>query len=143
MEKQKLEHNKKLITLYFEEVWNKGNLHLLDELLSEDYINHSPGTPNPPKGPAGLKPIIESMRNAIPDLHYMIQDLVITEDKVVARVRMTGTHTGDFFGIPASHQKIEVKQINIEKIANGRISEHWRLTDDLTLMKQMGVINNN
>jgi steroid delta-isomerase-like uncharacterized protein len=140
MEKQKLEQNKKLITAYFEEVWNKGNILLLDEIISEDYINHSPGTPNPPKGPSGLKPIIESMRNAIPDLHYSILDLVVTEEKVAARVKMTGTHRGHFFGIPASNQKIEVNQINIEKIRDGRISEHWRITDDLNLMKQMGVI---
>jgi steroid delta-isomerase-like uncharacterized protein len=138
MEKQKLEHNKRLITAYFEEVWNKGNLQLLDELIAEDYINHSPGSPNSPKGPAGLKPIIQSIRKAIPDLHYTILDLLVTEEKVAARVKMTGTHTGDFFGIPASGQKIEVSQINIEKIVDGKISEHWRLTDDLSLMKQMG-----
>jgi steroid delta-isomerase-like uncharacterized protein len=140
MERQKLEHNKKLITAYFEEVWNKGNLDLLDELLTEDYLNHSPGTPNPPRGPIGLKPIIDVMRNAILDLHYTIQDLIVTEEKVVAMVIMRGTQTGNFFGIPPSNQKIEVTQINIEKIRDGRISEHWRLTDDFNLMKQMGVI---
>jgi steroid delta-isomerase-like uncharacterized protein len=133
-------YNKQLIRTYFNEAWNKGNVSVLDTLLSKDYNNHTPSTPNPPQGPEGLKPIIKAIRTAFPDLHYEIKDLVATPDRVVARVVMTGTHTGPLFGIPATGKKIEVNQINIEAIENGRIKNHWRVTDELTLMKQIGVV---
>ena len=134
-----IQHNQQLIRDYFNEVWNKGNLDLLDELLSIDYLNHSSSIPDVPPGPAGLKPIVTTMRIAFPDLHYSIQDLIITETRIVARVKMTGTHTGDFFGIPPTNKKISVDQINIEYIKDGRISEHWRITDENTMMSQLGL----
>jgi steroid delta-isomerase-like uncharacterized protein len=127
-----------LIRRYFE-VWNTGVLEPLDELLSSAYINHTPSTPNPPRGPEGLKPIIVAMRTAFPDLHYRIEDIVATPDRAVARVVMTGTHRGAFFGFPATGRPVRVNQINIEQIdRQGRIAEHWRVTDELTLMRQLG-----
>lgn len=134
-----IRHNQKLIQNYFHEVWNKGNIDLLDELLTPNYLNHSSSIPDSPPGPAGLKPIVKAMRIAFPDLHYAIQDLIVTDDRVVARVKMSGTHTGDFFGIPPTHKKIAVNQVNIEYIENGRISEHWRITDENTMMIQLGL----
>ncbi len=80
------EHNKQLVRTYFNEAWNKGNVSVLDTLLSKDYINHTPSVPNPPQGPEGLKPIIKAIRTAFPDLHYEIKDLIATPDRVVARV---------------------------------------------------------
>ena len=140
MKKENLiQQNQQLIRDYFNEVWNKGNLDILDELLSIDYLNHSSSIPDTPPGPVGLKPIVTTMRIAFPDLHYSIQDLIITETRIVARVKMTGTHTGDFFGIPPTNKKISVDQINIEYIKDGRISEHWRITDENTMMSQLGL----
>jgi steroid delta-isomerase-like uncharacterized protein len=133
-----LDNNRRLIQRYFKEVWNEGRLDVLDELLTPDYINHSPGVPNPRPGPADLKPIVASMRAGIPDLHYTILDLVVAEDKVTAFVRMTGTHRGDFFGIPPTGRSIDVRQMQIEWIRGGRICQHWRITDDLTLLRQLG-----
>jgi steroid delta-isomerase-like uncharacterized protein len=134
------ENNKKIVMSYFNEAWNKGDLNVLDSLLSEDYINHTPSTPNPPKGPAGLKPIILAIRKGFPDLRYDIKEIITTNDRVVARVVMTGTQTDTLFGIPPSGRRIEVNQINIERIENGKITEHWRVTDELTMMKQLGLV---
>lgn len=125
---------------YFEEVWNQGRVDVLDELLAPTYVNHTPSTPDPPPGPDGLKPIVLAMRRAFPDLHYEIQDVVATNDTVVLRVVMTGTHRADLFGLPATGRRVSVAQINIEHIRDGRIAEHWRVTDELTLMKQLGVV---
>lgn len=125
---------------YFNEVWNGGDVTALDQLLAPSYINHTPSTPNPPPGPAGLKPIVLAMRTAFPDLHYEIKDLIATEDSVVMRVLMTGTHRGDLFGLPATGKKVSVEQINIEHIRDGRIVEHWRVTDELQLMRQLGAV---
>lgn len=134
------EQNKEMVRTYFNEVWNKGKVSVLDTLLSSDYTNHTPSTPNPPRGPNGLKPIVLAIRQAFPDLHYEIKDLIATKDRVVARVVMSGTQTGPLFGIPPTGKHIEVNQINIEAIEQGRIKDHWRVTDELTLMKQIGQV---
>lgn len=132
-----IERNRKIGERYFEEVWNKGRVDVLDELLTPDYINHTPSTPNPPRGPGGLKPIVQAIRAGFPDLRYEIQDIVVTPERVVMRVIMTGTNTGVLFGKPPTGKAIRVNQINIEKIRDGRISEHWRVTDEAELQRQL------
>lgn len=136
----RIARNREIGLRYFNEVWNRGNVTALDQLLAPSYINHTPSTPNPSPGPEGLKPIVLAMRSAFPDLHYEIKDLIATEDKVVMRVVMTGTHRGDLFGLPATGKKVSVEQINIEHLRDGRIVEHWRVTDELTLMRQLGAV---
>lgn len=136
----RLEQNQTIIKRYFEEVWNKGNWDTLDEIISLDYINHSPGISNPPKGPKGLKPIVMAMRAAFSDLHYEITNMVLAEDQVAVHTIMRGTHQGDFFGIPATNKSVELSQMQIERIEEGKIIEHWRVTDEITLMKQLGLI---
>jgi steroid delta-isomerase-like uncharacterized protein len=135
---EQIAHNEKLARRYFEEAWNRGDVAVLDEILAPDYVNHTPSTPNPPPGPAGLKPIILAMRRAFPDLHYAIKDVISTEDAVTIRVVMTGTHRGDLFGLAPTGRRVRVDQINIEHIRDGRIVAHWRVTDELKLMRQLG-----
>jgi steroid delta-isomerase-like uncharacterized protein len=132
--------NARLIHRYFEEVWNEGRLDVLDELLTPGYLNHTPSTAAPPPGPAGLEPIVAAMRAAFPDLHYAIEDLVVGPAAVAVRVTMTGTHRGDLFGLPATGRRVRVSQMNLERLASGRIAEHWRITDELALMRQLGVV---
>ncbi|ULQ54302.1 ester cyclase [Flavihumibacter fluvii] len=133
-----LEENQKLIETYFYRVWNNGELDLLDTIMDENYLNHSPGgSVTPPPGPEGLKPIVAAMRKGFPDLHYSIEDLVITKDRIVARVVMTGTLLGELWGMQPNGRRIEVNQINIEYIADGKITAHWRLTDELKMMQQL------
>ena len=121
-------------------MWNRGELDVLDEIMAPDYLNHSPGLPNPERGPAGLKPIVRALRQGIPDLHYEILDMVIAPDKAAIYLRVTGTHRGDLFGIRATGKKIDVRQMQIEWISAGRITQHWRITDELTLLRQLEVV---
>lgn len=130
--------NEKLIRRYFEEVWNNGKLDVLDEILSPDYINHNPGMPNPVPGPEGLKPIITEIRKAFPDLKYVIENMVVSDTQVAVQTTMHGTHQADFFGIPPTNKVIKVSQMQIERIVNNKIVEHWRVTDEITLLKQLG-----
>lgn len=134
------EQNKHIVRRYFGEAWNQGKLEALDSLLAPQYINHTPSTPNPPRGPGGLKPIIAAFRRAFPDLHFEIKDLIASDSMVVARVVMTGTQQDSLFRLPPTGKKVEVNQINIEKISNGQIVEHWRVTDELSLMRQLGFV---
>ena len=129
--------NKQLIIRYFEEVWNKGKLELLDEMIAPNYINHNPGMANPSPGPAGLKPIIARIRQAFPDLHYVIENMVVSDNQVAVHTTMQGTHTGDFFGLAPTNKVIKVNQMQIERIENNKIVEHWRVTDELTMLRQL------
>lgn len=133
-----VEENKIVIERYFNEAWNNGNLDVLDEIIDPEYINNSPGIPNLPTGPEGLKPIIFAVRQGLPDLHFEIDDIVLTENKVAIRCTMTGTHLGDLFGIPATGKSIKVNQMQFETIRNGKIIEHWRQSDELGMMRQLG-----
>lgn len=130
--------NRKVIERYFEEVWNKGKLDVLDEIIDPGYINHNPGGAVVRPGPADLKPIVAHMRGAMPDLHYEILDMVITDDKVAVYTRVTGTQTGELWGLKPQGKKFEVRQMQIEWIRNGKIVQHWRVTDEMGWMKQLG-----
>ncbi|WP_394829636.1 ester cyclase [Pendulispora albinea] len=132
-----LAHNREIGTRYFNEVWNQGRVDVLDELLTDNYVNHTPSTPNPPRGPKGLKPIVQAIRQGFPDLHFQIEDMVVTKDRVVLRTVMTGTNTGELFGAPPTGRRVRVNQINIEEIRDGRIADHWRVTDELSIQKQL------
>ncbi len=133
-----LNQNKTLITRYFEEVWNQGNIEVLDKIIAPNYINHSPGMPNPPPGPEGLKPIVIAIRQAFPNLKYVIENMVVSDEQVAVHTVMHGTHEGDFFGIAPTHKVIKVAQMQIERIHQNQIIEHWRITDDITLLRQLG-----
>jgi steroid delta-isomerase-like uncharacterized protein len=128
-----------VIRRYFDEVWNQGRLEVLDQLLTADYVNHSPGMPNPPPGPAGLVPIVAHMRAALPDLRYQILDEIYDGRAAAVRVRLTATHQGELFGIPATGRSIDIEQMQIEHFRDGRICAHWRRSDDVALRAQLGV----
>jgi len=130
--------NEAAVREYFDHVWSKGEIERLDRLLAPAYVNHTPSFGRPPPGPDGLKPIVVALRAAFPDLHYTIEDIIATADHVVARVRMKGTHLGPLGNLQPTGRSIDVLQINIERFENGRIVEHWRVTDELALMKQLG-----
>lgn len=132
--------NEELIKTYFNKAWNEGELDILDSILSAGYINHTPSTKTGIHDRNELKTIIRSFREAFPDLHFSIEDIIATDNRVVARVRMTGTHKDSLFGLPPTGKAVSVNQINIEQVENGRITEHWRVTDELELMKQLGFI---
>ncbi len=93
---------------------------------------------NPVPGPEGLKPIVTGIRRAFPDLKYVIENIVISDDQVAVHTTMYGTHTGNFFGLDPTNKAIKVNQIQIERIENNKIVEHWRVTDELTMLRQLG-----
>jgi steroid delta-isomerase-like uncharacterized protein len=134
-------HDKRnVITRYFEELMNEGRIDLVDELLHPEYVNHSPGSPQMSTGRDGVKWVVGRLREAFPDLRYTIEDMVVGEDAVAVRTTLTGTHRGDFFGIAPTGRAVKVAQFNLERFRDGRIVAHRRLTDDLTLLRQLGAL---
>jgi steroid delta-isomerase-like uncharacterized protein len=79
-------------------------------------------------------------RSALPDLKMVVEDMIAEGDKVVLRYTLEGTHEGELFGIPPTGKQLSVKGIAVERVSDGKIREHWRVTDELGMMQQLGVI---
>jgi steroid delta-isomerase-like uncharacterized protein len=121
-------------------VWEQDNLDLVDELLGVDYVNHSPGFPGQPTGPEGVKAVVAMFRSAMPDLRVIIDDMFAAGDRVAVRYTIEGTHDGELFGVPPTGRRLSIKSIGVERVSDGKIREHWRVTDTLDMMQQLGVI---
>ncbi|HKY53192.1 MAG TPA: ester cyclase [Anaerolineales bacterium] len=134
-----LEENKNIIRRY-QECYNTNNLDGLDEVMSFDVLTPKI-MPGFGEGLEGAKAVHQKTLIGMPDFQTVIQDLIAEGDKVVARIIMTGTHTGDFYGIPATGKRVEFSGIYIARIANGKIVEHWGEEDGVSLLTQLGVLN--
>ena len=131
------EQNKALLRLMLEET-DKGNYAAWEEICSPDYICHFAGSP----GPLSLKEHIEANRSFIVgflDFHHEIKDMIAGADMVTARVTLTGTHLGEFMGIPPTGNKIEYNASLAARVSENRIVELWGVADMLTLMQQLGM----
>jgi steroid delta-isomerase-like uncharacterized protein len=133
------EENKAIVRRYWG-VWEEGNIDLVDELLAPDYINHTPASPDQPTGPEGVKGVVAMFRSAMPDLRVVVEDMIAEGEKVAVRYTLEGTHEGELFGVPPTGQRLSIKSISVERVSDGRIREHWRVTDSLDMMQQLGVI---
>ena len=133
------EENKAVVRRLLD-VWEQGNIDLIDELVAPDYVNHNPATPEQPTGPEGLKGAVTMFRSAIPDLKMVVEDMIAEGDKVVLRYTLEGTNEGELFGIPSTGQQLSIKSITVERVSDGRIRDHWRVTDTLDMMQQLGVV---
>lgn len=134
------EQNKAVARKVFD-AFNSGDLSTLDEVISPDAVDHDAqnpfrGTP----GPEGSKQAISMYRAAFPDLSIKIEAQIAEGDLVVTRWTSTGTQDGDLPGLPASHNKVTVTGIGIDRLENGKIVEAWNNWDTLGMMQQLGAV---
>ncbi len=122
------------------DVFEQGNIELLDELLAPDYVNRTPATPDLPTGPEGVKGVVSMFRSAMPDLRVAVEDMIAEGDKVATRYTLEGTHEGELFGVPPTGRRLSIKSMTVERVSDGKIREHWRVTDNLEMMQQLGVV---
>jgi len=122
----------------FEEVVNHGRLDLIDELVAEDAVEHEELPIASGEMRTDLRMWLTELRHAFPDYHVEVQDVIAEDDKVVARERITGTNVGPLMGIPPTGRPICVAGIDIVRVADGRIVEHWGMTDSQTMARQLG-----
>ena len=134
-----IEENKKIVHRY-QEIYNTNDLDALSEVLSEDLLTPKimPGIPT---GIQGAKAAHRIMLAGFPDYQTIIDDLIAEDDKVVARITMSGTNTGSFMGIPPTGKQVSFTGIYIARIANGKIAEHWGEEDGVSLLQQLGVLS--
>lgn len=133
-----IEDNKKIVRRY-QEIYNSNHLGSLNEVVSENLLTPRimPGIPS---GIEGAKAAHQIMLTGFPDYQTVINDLIAESDRVVARITMSGTHTGNFMGIPATGKRVEFTGIYIARIADGKIVEHWGEEDGVSLLSQLGVL---
>lgn len=134
------EQNKVVERRLIEEVWNQGHFAVVDELIAGDYIGHSTTPEDETHGPAGYKQFFAALRQALPDIHFTIEDQVAEGDRVVTRWTASGTHRGEFRGIPPTGRHGAITGTTIDRIANGKVVECWTNADDLGLMRLLGVV---
>jgi steroid delta-isomerase-like uncharacterized protein len=132
------ERNKQIVTDYVAAT-NTGELDKLDNWVVEDYVEHDP-VPGQKPGREGLKEAYTMFNSPFPDLEFIFEDVIAEGDLVVGRGVISGTHQGDFFGIPATGKKVHWTGTRLFRLDNGKITDGWVNIDMLGLMQQMGAI---
>jgi steroid delta-isomerase-like uncharacterized protein len=130
-----------LIKRFYEDVIANGEITLIDELTTDDILNHEEGLPGQPAGREGVKFFINAMRTAFPDIRPKSVEPVMTDGNLeAARVILTGTHEGELMGVAATGKTVEFESIDIIRVEDGKVAEHWGVTDTMGLMQQLGAI---
>ena len=111
----------------------------IDELVEPDAVIHTP-LPIEAAGAQLLKEVFVRLHRAFPDLYITIEDLIEEGDKVVSRNTVTGTHQGEYMGIPPTGKSVTYNEIFVVRFTSGRIAETWGVVDVFSQMKQLGVI---
>ena len=118
---------------------NKDNS-FLDRLVDPNFIDHDPA-PGQAQGLQGLKDMMQMFFTAFPDIHITVNRLVADGDTVAGAVTTEGTQDGDFMGIPKSGKKISMSEMHMMRFEDGKMVEHWGIADGMTMMQQLGVLD--
>ena len=133
-----VEQNRSLVRRFYDQVWNRGNVDVANEVFAEDYVRHDLRPTQALPGGAGQAKIAADFRAAFPDLR-MVVDLILAEDDLVAaRWTTEGTHSGAWGGRPPTGKHATFSGVNIFRIRDGKVVELWNHRDDLGLAQQLG-----
>lgn len=133
------EENKAVVRQFTDEVWNTGNLAIIDELFATTWVGHDL-PPGLAPGREGLKQMVGAFRAAFSDIRATVDDQIADGDKVTWRWTFQGTHSGAFMGIPPTGKTITLTGISIDRLAGGTFVERWDSADTLGLLQQLGVM---
>ena len=133
------EENKAIIRRFLDELWNKGNLAIVDEVVASNWTGHS-NLPGMSSSREAARAAVTSTRTAFPDMHVTFDDLIAEEDRVVLRSTTHGTHQGPLVGIPPTGKQVTMSGIAIYRLVDGKIVEQWGVNDMLGLLQQLGVV---
>ncbi len=131
------EENKASARRFVDEVVNRGNFAVIDELAGPNFVDHSP-PPGVPPTTEGTKAFFAMLRSAFPDLRATVDDQIAEGDKVVQRTTTHGTMKGEFAGMPPSGKEATWQAIHILRYADGKYVEHWTVQDQLGMLQQLG-----
>jgi steroid delta-isomerase-like uncharacterized protein len=131
--------NKDLVRRFVMECQSGGDLSLIDELVAPDFVNHAE-VPGLPTGREGVRALFGAFHRVFEGFHVVIHDQVAEADRVATRKTFHGRHVDEFLGVPPSGNEVEFGVIDILRIEDGKLAEHWNVVDLLTLMRQMGAL---
>ena len=131
--------SKAIVRQLYEEVWNKRRLELFDEIISPSHALHDSTLTGAAVGPEAYKRQVTRFVAGFPDLRFTVQDIVGEKEKLAVAWTISGTHEGEYMGIPSTNKKVSVDGITIHQIVNGKIMDSYVSWDALGMMQQLGV----
>lgn len=133
--------NKQIVERYLERAWGDGDWAAAEEVVDEDVVFHDQVREGDlPPAREGLRAAMERIRTGIPDFVMEVHEMVAEGDIVVIRWSATGTHAGDFSGLPATGRVVTLYAISMVRMKDGRIVEGWQESDRLGLAQQLGMV---
>ena len=132
------EDPKSLMRRFYDGI-NAGDVAVIDELVADEVVEHKE-FPGIEPGKEGVKQFFAMFRAAFPDLRMEPHEMLADGDLVCARVITTGTHQGEFMGIPPTGRRIETAMVDIVRTRDGQFAEHWGVADMMAMMQQLGAI---
>jgi steroid delta-isomerase-like uncharacterized protein len=129
--------NKAVVRRFYDEVISRGNFGAAADFMTADFVEHEP-LPVEGTGVDAFTRFFTMLRGAFPDLRADVDDLIAEDDKVMARVTMHGTHDGTFLQIPPTGRPVTMPAIDVLRVVDGKIAEHWGVADNLGLLQQLG-----
>jgi predicted ester cyclase len=132
------ETNKTIMKRFIDEYQTGNDQRVLHETVSPYMINRTPMFPDAPGGPAEVKAIFDLFHSAFDGFAVEVLDQLAEGDKVMTYKMFTGTHTGEFMGIPPTGASVRFAVMDIVRLADGQIVEHWGLVDQAGLLSQLG-----
>ncbi|MEJ2343171.1 MAG: ester cyclase [Gemmatimonadales bacterium] len=127
--------NIEVVHVVFSEIWSKGSVELIDDLFAENFVGHFPeGTVH---GREGVRAQVSAHREAFPDWTEEVEDTIADGDRVAVRFTSRGTNLGDFLGNPPTRNRVEISEVAIFRLSDGRIVEQWVYPDILSLQRQL------
>lgn len=130
--------NRELVVAYYQKVVGDGCLEKIPEFIADSYVDHN-ASAETGQGPAVVKTHVEAIRRTFPDFNLQVHEVISERDWVAVRVTAEGTHLGEWLGIKPTGKRISLRGINIDRVANGLIVEHWGEADSMGMLVQMGL----
>lgn len=124
-----------------EEIWERGNLDAIDDLVAEEFVGHDPSLPEPVRGPEAVRELVESILNAFPDVEVTLEAVVAEADQVAVYNTFTATHEGEYMGVEPTGREVETPVVAVQRIEDGMAVEERQVIDHLDLLAQLGVVD--
>lgn len=136
-EEDSREEGNKTLRSFIEEILNEHNLSSIEKYFSKESVE---GSPQAAKGGEGFKQFLNDFFEAFPDMHTTIEQIVAENNLVVVFLNGTGTHKGEFHGIPPTNKTVNIRSADLYRVENEIITGHWDVVDQLSLLKETGAL---
>lgn len=131
----------RVVRRLIDEAFSQGDLNVCDELIADDIVEHQDYGPRHAPGAAGTKAVVTSLRRAFSDFKLEIEDFVVAGDTVWTRNVATGTNDGTYMGHPPTGRTFRVFVVDVMRVVDGRVVEHWGVPDRLGVLLQLGIVS--